>query len=394
MRIDPSRAPGSLRILYCYPRFRSEAYGDVDRLTQDYLTRLRTAGYQVEGFCLTLDPPGPCLTWAALDRRWRWGDRKLLGLYERLQQALVGKDVLLNVSGINLHPDFVAELPVFTVFQCFDDPENSHNLSHPVAAAYDLCLVGNIAEVGTYRTWGVNAVEWTPMGVDPSIHDPTLTEQDILEGTRDVDLLLLADRTSPWRTARLDRLAAAFPAGRFHGKGWPSGYLPPVEQVQMLRRAKVGPNLHNSTGPVNFRTYYLPANGVLQVCDNRSHLGQIFRLGEEVVGFDTIDECIDLCRYYLAHDQERREIAARGFRRAMADYTEVPVFARKLEAVLRHGVHSRSYGPGDPAARQRHLTRWSGGFSPLVEGSVDLCRLARRGARWISRRLNPGPPSP
>ncbi|HWI41888.1 MAG TPA: glycosyltransferase, partial [Verrucomicrobiae bacterium] len=286
----PPAAP--LKILYGYSWFESDAYGNVKELNEGYYRQLNQAGFDVEGFCLTVDPPAPCLTWDLLDKRWRMGDRRLLSMYERLERALEGKHVLINGSGINLHPEFVAQLPVFTVFQCFDDPENSHNLSRPVAAAYDLCMVGNIAEVETYRSWGVKAAEWSPLGLQPTIYDPTLTYDRILFGERDLDIFMMADRLSPWRKERLDRLAAAFPDGHFYGRGWPRGYLPNDREMQYLQRAKIGPNLHNSTGPINYRTFYLPANGVLQICDNKSHLGEIFELGTEAVGFDTVEECI------------------------------------------------------------------------------------------------------
>ena len=41
----------------------------VDRKTwvDDWLGRLRLQGISVDGFCLTLDPPGPRLTWPELD---------------------------------------------------------------------------------------------------------------------------------------------------------------------------------------------------------------------------------------------------------------------------------------------------------------------------------------
>jgi spore maturation protein CgeB len=325
--------PSSLRILYCYPYFPSEAYTDTQELALAQVRRYQEAGFDVQGFCLTLNPPGPCLTFQELNARWQRGDHALLSLYTRLQEALAGKDVLINAAGINLHPEFVTALPVFSVFQCFDDPESSDNLSKPVAAAYDLCLVGNIAEVETYRTWGVKRAEWISHSVQPGYYDPDLTFDDILNGKRDIDLFMMSDRLSPYRKARLDRLAETFPQAYFFGRGWPRGYLPNNQQVAYMRRSKIGPNLHNSTGPINFRTYYLPANGVMQICDNKSHLGQIFELGKEVVGFESVEECIDLCRYYLAHDVERRQIAAQGWKRAMQDYNELAVFEKTIQLI-------------------------------------------------------------
>ncbi len=152
---------------------------------------------------------------------------------------------------------------------------------------------------------------------------------------------MMMDRLSPWRKARLDKLAEAFPQAHFYGNGWGRRYLPPDKELDYLRRAKIGPNLHNSTGPINFRTFYLPANGVMQICDNKSHLGKVYELDKEVIGFSTVEECIDLCRYFLAHDAERRQIAAEGWRRAVTDYNEVAVFSRTVRIIMER-VPNRS----------------------------------------------------
>lgn len=344
-----------LRILYGYPYFPSEAYGDTQEMALAHLRRLQEAGFEVEGFCLTLNPPGPRLSFREMDTRWKRGDRELLDMYSRLEERLETKDVFLNSAGINLHPAFVEQLPTFNVFQCFDDPESSQDLSQPVATAYDLCLVGNVAELESYRSWGVKNVEWVPMGLQPGIYDETLTEEQILCGNRDIDLFMMSDRLAPLRKSRLDHLALAFPEGHFYGKGWPRGYLPANQQLTYLRRAKIGPNFHNSTGPINFRTYYLPANGVMQICDNKSHLGQVYALDKEVIGFDTVDECIDLCRYYLAHDEERREIAVAGWRRAITDYNEIAVFRRTVGLIERY--RSRELNTSRPKHTQIILER-------------------------------------
>lgn len=325
-----------LKILYGYSWFKSEAYGNVQNLTLAHIESLKSAGFDIEGFCLTLSPPAPCLTFGELDKRWRRGDKALLEMYERLEKALEGKDVLINGPGINLHPEFVENLPVFTAFQCFDDPENSANLSRPVAASYDLCLVGNIAEVDTYRSWGVKRAEWSPMGLQPTIYDPSLSYEGILNGERDIDLFMMIDRLAPWRMERLDSIAREFPDAHFYGNGWPRGFLPNGKELAYLQRAKIGPNIHNSTGPINYRTFYLPANGVMQICDNKNHLGKIFELGNEVIGFDTVKECIDLCRYYLGHDEERRLIAANGWKKAVTDYNEISVFKRNISIIEKY----------------------------------------------------------
>lgn len=349
-----------MKILFGYSYFESKAYPDIEKFNLECLEEVRQGGIDVEGFCLTLNPPGPCLRFRDLDRMWKRGDRTLMEMYERLEKKLEDVDVLINGSGINLHPRFVEQLPVFTVFQCFDDPENSRNLSRPAASAYDLSLVGNIAEVESYRSWGVKRAEWTPHGLMPGSYDPTLTEEQVLEGRRDIDLFMLIDRMSKPRRAQMEAMASAFPDAHFYGKGWPRGFFPWEDQVDYLLRTQIGPNFHNSSGPINFRTYYLPACGVLQFCDNKSHLGKIFELDREVIGFDTVEECIELSRYYLAHPREAREIAAAGWRRAMKDYTAQAVFAQKVRAIRKamdELKQPKENGCIDIAIHQREATR-------------------------------------
>lgn len=325
-----------LKIVYGYSCFPSIAYGNVEKLTQDYIDRLNGYGFDVAPFCLTINPPAQCLTFKQLDRMWKWGDRALFSMYEKLERFLEDKDVLINASGINLHPEFIKQLDILTVFQCFDDPENSDNLSRPAAGAYDICFVGNIAEVDTYKKWGIKNVYWTTLYFTKENYNPLLTYDKIISGERDIDLFMMIDRLSPWRKKRMDQMLHAFPDAHFYGNGWPRGYLPISSQVNYLSRAKLGPNIHNSTGPINIRTFYLPANGVLQICDNKSYLSKIFILNKEIIGFDSIDECIDLCRYYLSHDSERREIAANGWLRVMKDYNEKAVFQRIVDSISQH----------------------------------------------------------
>lgn len=323
----------SLKILIAYTWYISEEYGNVRDINEQYISMLQENGYDVEGFCLTLNPPGPCLKFEELDSLWKKSDPTLMKMYKELLIKLNGKDVLINASGPNLHPEFIKQLPTFNVFQCMDDPESSEYISKPVAKYYDLCFVGNVAELSTYKSWGVKNVEWMPLGCQPKFYDPTLTYDEIINNERDIDLFMMIDKTSKPRSERLIQLERAFPNAHFYGRGWQRGILPSYLQLSYLRRAKIGINIHNSTGPINHRTYALPANGVMQLCDNKSNLAKVYKLGVEAVGFDSIDECVELCNYYLRHDSERRLIAANGWLRATSDYTEIKVFNRAYKFI-------------------------------------------------------------
>ena len=339
-----------------------------------WLTRLRAQGFDVTGTCLTLRPPAPCLTWKELDERWRRRDPQLLAHHENLRQQIRtgGYDTFVNFNGINLHPAFVRTLDCFTVYCCFDDPESSHILSHPVADAYDLAMVGNIAELDAYRSWGCRNVAWLPMGFRADEFNPALTEQDILTRDRAVEVCIVCERESPWRRERLDHFAKAFPQGRYHGKGWSSGFLAEKEKLALYQNTRIGLNLHNSTGPINYRTFTIPANGALLLCDNSTRLGEIFSLGVEAIGYDYMDEAIAHANMFLAHEPQRREIAAAGWRRAMRDYTEAACFRRILEAMDRAKTSRVT-------VRTRTTTR-----SPVSSDAGEVIEhLVRPGTNWL-----------
>jgi hypothetical protein len=124
----------------------------------------------------------------------------------------------------------------------------------------------------------------------------------------------------------------------------------------------------------------------MQICDNKSHLGAVYELGKEIVGFDTVEECIDLCRYYLAHDRERREIAANGWRRALRDYNEVAAFAWRMRLIEAH-VPGRDDRPVEAAIaiRQQERTRWPRFRHQLAAPLAAICRTALRAAKTLLR---------
>jgi len=56
---------------------------------------LRMKGWDVEGFCVTIDPPGPRFSYPELDKLWHARDRQLLEMYDSLHEMLMQKDVFI-----------------------------------------------------------------------------------------------------------------------------------------------------------------------------------------------------------------------------------------------------------------------------------------------------------
>lgn len=341
----------------------------------------------VRRFCLTLDPPGPRLTWLQLDDLWRRRDPRLLAMYERLRQAADDCDVLLNYNGANLHPELLKYLPTFNVYCCFDDPEASAGLSAPVASAFDAAFYGNIASRFQYERFGPpGRCAFLPIFFDPTLVPPRQQRHQLLAAPRHTPISLVCEYT-PWRAARLDALVAAFPQARCFGSGWPAGRLSDSDLVALYRDTRVGWNIHNSTGPVNQRTFMLPAFGVLQICDNKTGLGQLFELGREAIGFDTISQAIDATRYYLAHDDERRRIAAAGLDRFWRDYHPSAVWRRIVRQLQDWGAHRR------PAVAAQALPRLTLSHRCLLAVRDTRAALLRQAKGWLRPRTgSPQPP--
>jgi spore maturation protein CgeB len=359
--------------------------GDVygEEWVESWVSRLRISGFHVEAYPLAVSPQKTVVYFDELDILWRYKDPNLLTLYSRIRTKLENFDVFVCFNGTNIHPEFAASLDVITVYGCFDDPESSSKLSRPAAHAFDIAMVGNIAEVKTYKGWGIENVHWWPLGFREGDYSAELTKRDILHGNRANDVVLLCERVEKYRRLRVDKFAFAFPNGRYYGRGWPNGFLPEEKRVPLLQQSKIGINIHNSTGPINFRTFYLPANGVMQICDNKSHLSKIFKLDDEVIGFDSIDEAIEKAAYYLAHEDERRTIAAKGWSRAVRYYNEVECFARMVKAVEKFQA-----GPSTkkimPIPAFQSISKNSFGNQILKNAALMRSRLAN----GISNRRN------
>ena len=361
---------GKMRTLIAYCAYRE----DILTRYQRWISRLQDAGHDILGLCITIDAPGPHMYFPELDRRWHYRDKKLLSLYDTLGGLCTEADCLINLHGANLHPDLVSQLPTYNVYICNDDPEGSDLLSKPCAPAFDYCFTGNAACVDLYRSWGIENVGFLPLGFFEDDYDPTLTEERILNSARPLGVGFVGERQSPWRRDRLDRIAAAFPEGHFYGRGWPKTFVPNKKILHLYGGLRIGFNIHNSLGPVNRRTYALPANGVMQICDNRNHLGMLFNEAEEVVGVDSVTEMIEKAQYYLENEKERRRIAAAGWKRTLRDYSELAVWKRLMDTISR--PVAESIGPKDADTRIE------------IKHPTFLRRLCFRTNRFKNRLMN------
>ncbi len=283
-----------------------------------------------------------------LNSRFIKKELELLAFYDKLFEKILGVDVFIHFGGGMLHPEFVCRIPerVVKIYHCADDPESSDILSRPVAKYYDYCAVSNIAEIDAYKKWGIKNVFFWPLGA-MKYNEDTNSEIDSIDfNSRKISLGFLGSKygTSQLGTfgrllglynkkGDMKKLLKVFPDLVGYGKGWGNGFLDGDFVPGFYKNLKFGINIHNSTGPINSRTYDLNAYGVCQLCDNKNQLAKIYELDKEVIGYDSIEEAISKLIYLLNHIDEAQEIAYNGRVRFLNCYTSISILRILLKEI-------------------------------------------------------------
>jgi spore maturation protein CgeB len=96
------------------------------------------------------------------------------------------------------------------------------------------------------------------------------------------------------------------------------------------------------------RSIEIPACRAFMLAERTDEHRRLFREGKEAEFFASFDELLAKCRHYLAHDRERHAIAAAGYRRCHAGYSN----AQRLAGVLAHlGVRPRALASAEAPLR-------------------------------------------
>lgn len=310
-------------------------------------------GFDLTTFCMS--DLHPYTIFPQLDLKWRRRDAALMKLYEVLGKKIAESDVFIHYNGALIHPEFLAQFKQLKIYHCADDPDASSVLSRPVANAYDIFAISNPACIEMYKSWGCKHVTFWPLGAIHFEDDLAGAKGDFEMEHRDVPLSFVGSKFGVPRMrlvqripllnripgvylkrAFFEKIEKAFPFIEAYGGGWAKGRIDDDQIPSLYRRTQVGLNVHNSLGPINSRLYDLAAFGVCQICDNKRNLHYVFEEGKEIVGFDTVDECIDLIRHYHAHAEEARAIGEAAHRRYMRDYTTDAIWMRFFTDITKY----------------------------------------------------------
>ncbi len=112
-----------------------------------------------------------------------------------------------------------------------------------------------------------------------------------------------------------------------------------MDLYQTIADSKIAFNCHidaATTFANNLRIYEVAGSGALLLTDWKTNMDDILSPGRECLAYRSIDECVTLARQYLADEDGRREIAAAGHRRILAEHTYFHRVDELLSVVERY----------------------------------------------------------
>lgn len=178
---------------------------------------------------------------------------------------------------------------------------------------------------------GLASAQWLPLACDPDLHRPHPVAH-----TR--DLCFVGNLIPGPRLQLLARLQE-FSPDMFVGQR----YFEEMAHLYSESRLSFNRSVRND---INMRVFEAPACGSLLLTNDLSFNGQEMLLqdGVHLVTYRSADELLDKARYYLAHDQERQQIANAG----PADVHSRHTYEIRVRGILSEleKVASRASVPG------------------------------------------------
>ncbi|MDD3579545.1 MAG: glycosyltransferase [Desulfobacca sp.] len=157
----------------------------------------------------------------------------------------------------------------------------------------------------------------------------------------DLEAALVWASTRDYRLERVRQLSLATPV-IYGDRGWQELLSPPFqlrpevnyydELPLVYAASKINFNatsLQMKTA-VNQRVFDVPAAGGFLLTDYKEQLGELFRIGDEVICYHHPGEIPELARFYLSHPRQRQRVIERGRRRVLKEHT----YVHRLQTML------------------------------------------------------------
>ncbi|WP_054949714.1 CgeB family protein [Numidum massiliense] len=243
-----------------------------------------------------------------------------------------------------------------------DDPHNLKKHKQK-ARSFDFVMTQEASCVPFYRRHKKPALH-LPLAVNPEKYYPRAVAKKY-----ESDICFVGSAL-PVRLALFDKLAPFLQKKKFVivGRWWEqlkkyaqlqrhirNETIPPDEVAKYYNGAKIVLNIHRDNNDAvpkthrngnsynlptytpNNRTFDIAACRAFQLTSARRDIKNFYAPNEEIVCFDGIADLKQKINYYLAHEQERKRVAALAYERTMREHTYVNrlrEFVKQLEVTV------------------------------------------------------------
>lgn len=269
-------------------------------------------------------------------------------------------DLMLTMHGFAFPLEQLAEIRgqgIATAIWFTDDPYYSE-WSSSVAPQFDYVFTLETSCVPFYRNLGCTQVYELPFAVNPCVFYPKRADlsqrsEICFIGSAFRNRSEMIDRIAPFLSKRKtfisglwwDRLkqypllSGKIRLGQWMDPETTAEYYNGADIVINLHRAGDDPELNrNSLGlpalSINPRTFEINGCAAFQLSDVRAELNRFYVPGSEIETYASPEELMEKLDYYLRHEEERREIALRGYERTIREHTYAHRLYRLLETVF------------------------------------------------------------
>lgn len=252
-------------------------------------------------------------------------------------------DVVISLPFATSHelsPAFYKALAAKTklIFWFSDDDSYLHSHSKYFAQTAHAVVTTDPYSTAEYERLGIPAIVYWTVYNKKTIHPVSVAH--------DIDASFIGDCLKNDRPQLLSFLRENGVAVSLFGKGSPGGIVDRNRFPELISRSKINLNFTrlDKLGWVNkhdpmlnrIRQYKgrpieVALAGGFCLSEYAPSIPRIFTIGKEIDVFYDRAEMLEKVRYYLAHDDIRREIAARSYERALREYEEERYFSHILD---------------------------------------------------------------
>lgn len=275
----------------------------------------------------------------------------------RLKQQLRQPDFILLMAGVRIPQavlEFIRQSGVKSAVWMTEDPYYM-DWTAPIAGYFNYIFTIEEAALEQYKALGHPRVYHLPLGTDPALFCPSPVSTEF-----ESDVCLVG---VPYRN-RIEIIDFLLADTDYHiqlvGRGWGryvqewsrnsgpriglvNAWVKPETAANYYNGAKIVLNIHrlsderynrNRMGvearSINNRTYDTAACAAFQLTDYRIGLGGQFEEGTEIISYQNQQDFLQKLRYYMDHEQERRQIAEAAKQRVLAAHT----FEHRIQQLL------------------------------------------------------------